>query len=497
MKKRYYSLLLVALVGLLSCTSQTEEPLPASDTETIRFGLSQSLSRADFEADPAGMLSLTWDEGDKVGISAARGEQPLGSNFSYAVSERFDEGRSALLAAVSNLYQYRWDGEGDYTFFAYYPYTGTQGAGVHYLTQVSLPATQQQAAAGDFSHLKSLWVMKSEPRHIVGKQQTVDLTFRGIYSIVELKLKLAAPDTKSRSIERVQLNAQTNPLAAPIANLTLTSSKEEEKQEPALIVNDGVNYVDVELGQPFTLSDTAEQSIWLLVVPGVHAAGEIGVQLATNDSYRLDLTIPEAVTFEPNKVYRKEVLIDPADFYYYRDPSAPAVTYFKPVRDMADLTDGEYIISFDFANSDVDYLLQVLPVTRNPIPMTFEAAQVAYFGDMGIQSIADGYVWNLKADGDNWAISAVGTNGKTYLLNGCNQAQGISIAETLTGHYASTREYSNIWTISVVDSGSWIMQPILAPARYMGVDLVNNQWRFPTVSTASDGSFVFYKKVTE
>ena len=134
---------------------------------------------------------------------------------------------------------------------------------------------------------------------------------------------------------------------------------------------------------------------------------------------------------------------------------------------------------------------------RNPIPMTFESAQISYFGDMGIQSIAEGYVWTLKADGDNWAISAVGADGKNYLLNGCNQAQGVAIAETLTGYYAATREYSNVWTISVADSGSWIMQSTLAPTRYLAVDLVNNHWRFPTATTASNGSFVFYKKVTE
>ncbi|MBR3846564.1 MAG: fimbrillin family protein [Alistipes sp.] len=481
----------------MGCSKSDEAVNTVIEGDVVQFAMQQPISRALFEADPAGALNVAWELGDKVGISATVDGRLLGANYQYAVSKIAPETGSATLGAVSTLFQFRWAEEKAHTFYGYYPYTGEQGQGVHYLTEVSLPATQPQAAAGDFSHLHPMWVMKSNPYTIQGGQGTVSMDFRGVFSIVELKLKYATQPAKDRAITRVQLNATEAPLAAPIANLTLSSDKEQEKQEPALIINDGALAVDVPLTQPCTLDEVQTQSIWLLVVPGTHAAGSIGLQLETADSYRLDMTIPEAVNFEPNKVYRKEIAIDPADFYYYRDPNAPAVTYFKPIRDIADLTDGEYIISFDFANSDVDYLMQVQPVMRNPIPMTFESAQISYFGDMGIQSIAEGYVWTLKADGDNWAISAVGADGKNYLLNGCNQAQGVAIAETLTGYYAATREYSNVWTISVADSGSWIMQSTLAPTRYLAVDLVNNHWRFPTATTASNGSFVFYKKVTE
>ncbi len=482
----------------MGCSKSDEAVNTVIEGDVVQFAMQQPISRALFEADPAGALNVAWELGDKVGISATVDGRLLGANYQYAVSKIAPETGSATLGAVSTLFQFRWAEEKAHTFYGYYPYTGEQGQGVHYLTEVSLPATQPQAAAGDFSHLHPMWVMKANPYTIQGGQSTVSMDFRGVFSIVELKLRYVAQPTKNRAITRVQLNAAEAPLAAPIANLTLSSDKEQEKQEPALIINDGALAVDVPLTQPCTLDEAQTQSIWLLVVPGTHAAGSIGLQLETADSYRLDMTIPEAVNFEPNKVYRKEIVIDPADFYYYRDPNAPAVTYYKQIQDITQLTEGEYIIGFDYTDAaSADYLLQVQPIVRNPIPMTFEDAQVAYFADMGILSVAAGYVWQLKADGENWAISGEGANGTTYLLNGCNQAQGIAIAETLTGYYASTREYSNLWTISVADSGNWIMQSILAPTRYLAVDLVNMHWRLPTATTASTGSFVFYKKVTE
>ena len=498
--KNWLNLIFVGGVMLLmGCSTQSDFQAPASETKDIRFGISQQQARAYFAEDPAGALCVGWDLGDGIGISATKDGEPFGANYEYRVKESLDEGTSAVLTASSTQYTYRWSEEAAYTFYGYYPYTGTPDAEPHYLTSVSLPAEQPQAAVNDFSHLQAWWVMKAEPYTIQGLQEQVELSFRGVFSIVELKLRYAKTPSKNRSIERVQLNAQTTPLAVTIGSLTLTSDKEAEKQEPALIVNDGVKSVDVPLGRPANLDETTTQSIWLLVAPGVHAAGELAVQLATVDSYRLDMTIPEAVTFEPNKVYRKEVVINPDDFYYYRDPSAPAVTYFKPIRDIAQLTEGEYIISFDAADAAAtDYLLQVQPITRNPIPKSFEDAEVTYFEDMGILTVAAGYVWNLKAEGENWTISGEGSNGKTYLLNGCNQAQGVAIAETLTGYYVSTREYSNVWVIAADDaSGNWIMQSIVAPTRYLAVDEVNMQWRFPTVTTVAKGSFVFYKKVTE
>ena len=499
--KNWLNLIFVGGVMLLmGCSTQSDLQAPASETKDIRFGISQQQARAYFAEDPAGALCVGWDLGDGIGVSATKDGEPFGANYEYRVKESLDEGASAVLTASSTQYTYRWSEEAAYTFYGYYPYTGTPDAEPHYLTSVSLPAEQPQAAVNDFSHLQAWWVMKAEPYTIQGLQEQVELSFRGVFSIVELKLRYAKTPSKNRSIERVQLNAQTTPLAVTIGSLTLTSDKEAEKQEPALIVNDGVKSVDVPLGRPANLDETTTQSIWLLVAPGAHAAGELAVQLATVDSYRLDMTIPEAVTFEPNKVYRKEVVINPDDFYYYRDPSAPAVTYFKPIRDISQLTEGEYIISFDSADAAAtDYLLQVQPIMRNPIPKSFDDAEVTYFEDMGILTVAAGYVWSLKADGENWTISGEGSNGKTYLLNGCNKAQGVAIAETVTGHYASSDcEYSNVWVIAADDtSGNWIMQSVVAPTRYLDVDETNMQWRFPTVTTATKGSFVFYKKVTE
>lgn len=501
MKRIFYILLAGLLAVSVGCSVQNDSVgEPAGDE--IRFGASQVTSKVDFNTDPAGALNLTWAVGDEIGISATKNGELLGCNYLYSTKECSEDGTSATLAASSNLFAYRWAEEGNYTFSAYYPFAGVQGSGVHYLTTVSLPAVQNQQCADDYSHLKDMWTMKSEPYTISGEQSTVQLSFRGVYSIVELKLKYAAATTASRPVERVQLHSSVTPLAANNMSLMLDTDSATDLAEGALVINEGegANSVDVMLAQPLTLSDEQTQSIWLLVVPGEHEAGEIGVQLQTANSYRLDLTIPEAVNFEPNKVYRKEVVVSAEDFYYWKDPNAPAVTYYKPITALEDITDGEYIIGFDFKDESVgDMWLELAGATRNPIAAAYDEAQIEPYGDLGILSVAQGFVWTLKKSGEGFNISTLNKEETVWLLNGCNKAQGISMATTVTGHYVKDETYSNLWYIHAEEeSGEFYIQNETSPARYLVIDTVNNnEWRNGGNKPTDKGTFVFYKKVTE
>lgn len=499
--KNWLNLIFVGGVMLLmGCSTQSDFQAPASETKDIRFGISQQQARAYFAEDPAGALCVGWDLGDGIGISATKDGEPFGANYEYRVKESLDEGASAVLTASSTQYTYRWSEEAAYTFYGYYPYTGTPDAEPHYLTSVSLPAEQPQAAVNDFSHLQAWWVMKAEPYTIQGLQEQVELSFRGVFSIVELKLRYAKAPSKNRSIERVQLNAQTTPLAVTIGNLTLTSDKEAEKQEPALIVNDGVKSVDVPLGRPANLDETTTQSIWLLVAPGAHAAGELAVQLATVDSYRLDMTIPEAVTFEPNKVYRKEVVINPDDFYYYRDPSAPAVTYFKPVTKLEDITDGEYLLGFRYTKEspECDYLMPVAPIVRNPILTDHTTANVAPYLDMGILSVDGHYVWKVTQGTNGLTFRGTAANGNDYYLIGCDKMQGFSIATSLTegGYKSYIGTYTDEFYLSVVEnSGGFRLQIAATSARLLNWYTDSSIRNAPVAE--ENGVVLLYKKVTE
>lgn len=499
--KNWLNLIFVGGVMLLmGCSTQSDLQAPASETKDIRFGISQQQARAYFAEDPAGALCVGWDLGDGIGISATKDGEPFGANYEYRVKESLDEGASAVLTASSTQYTYRWSEEAAYTFYGYYPYTGTPDAEPHYLTSVSLPAEQPQAAVNDFSHLQAWWVMKAEPYTIQGLQEQVELSFRGVFSIVELKLRYAKAPSKNRSIERVQLNAQTTPLAVTIGNLTLTSDKVAEKQEPALIVNDGVKSVDVPLERPANLDETTTQSIWLLVAPGAHAAGELAVQLATVDSYRLDMTIPEAVTFEPNKVYRKEVVINPDDFYYYRDPSAPAVTYFKPVTKLEDITDGEYLLGFRYTKEspECDYLMPVAPIVRNPILTDHTTANVAPYLDMGILSVDGHYVWKVTQGTNGLTFRGTAANGNDYYLIGCDKMQGFSIATSLTegGYKSYIGTYTDEFYLSVVEnSGGFRLQIAATSARLLNWYTDSSIRNAPVAE--ENGVVLLYKKVTE
>ena len=491
------------MLGAVGCSSHSERVAPASETDVIRFGVSQSLSRAAFTEDPAGALCVGWEEGDAIGISATKNDTPIGANYEYRIDELLEEGAAANLAASSSQFTYRWSEAAEYTFYGYYPHTGAPNATPHYLTQVSLPAEQPQAAANDFSHLSQWWVMKAEPYTIQGLQQTVQLSFRGVFSIVELKLRYAKPLNKSRQIERVQLNAATTPLAVVNGNLTLTSTKEAEKQEPALIVNDGVNSVDVPLARVTELSDSETQSIWLLVAPGQHAAGELSVKLMAIDSYHVDVTIPEAVTFEPTKVYRKEVVVNPDDYYYYRDPSTPAVTYFKQVMTVEDITDGEYLLGFRYTGVTPaqDYLVPVAPMVRNPIVTNYDTANVAYYLDLGILAVDSHYVWNVTKGDKGFTFRGTAANGSSYYLLACDKAQGFSIATSLTeGVYASYKgTYTDQLALTALDDGSGFrMQVSTTSARTMCFDSTTPSESIRNFPLAeANGAVILYKKVTE
>ena len=501
MKKVWNLIIGGAMLGVVGCSSHSEAVAPASGTDVIRFGVSQSLSRAAFTEDPAGALCIGWEEDDAIGISATKNDTPIGANYEYRIDELLEEGAAANLAASSSQFTYRWSEAAEYTFYGYYPHTGAPNATPHYLAQVSLPAEQPQAAANDFSHLSQWWVMKAEPYTIQGLQQTVQLSFRGVFSIVELKLRYAKPLNKSRQIERVQLNAATTPLAVVNGNLTLTSTKEAEKQEPALIVNDGVNSVDVPLARVTELSDSETQSIWLLVAPGQHAAGELSVKLMSLDSYHVDVTIPDAVTFEPNKVYRKEVVVNPDDFYYYRDPSAPAVTYFKQVTTVEEITDGEYLLGFRYTGVTPaqDYLVPVAPIARNPIVTTYDTANVAYYLDFGVLSVDSHYVWTVTKGDKGFTFRGTAANGSSYYLLACNKAQGFSIATSLTeGVYNSYKgTYTDQLALTALDDGSGFrMQETATSARTSCLDAASATLRnLPT--TEANGAVILYKKVTE
>ena len=501
MKKVWNLIIGGAMLGVVGCSSHSEAVAPASETDVIRFGVSQSLSRAAFTEDPAGALCIGWEEDDAIGISATKNDTPIGANYEYRIDELLEEGAAANLAASSSQFTYRWSEAAAYTFYAYYPYSGAPNNTPHYLTQVSLPAEQPQAAANDFSHLQQWWVMKSEPCTIQGLQQTVQLSFRGVFSIVELKLRYATAASKSRVISGVQFSSQTNPLAITNGNLTLTSNKEAEKSEPAVIVNDGVNSIHVPLGRPTALSESETQSIWVLVAPGQHAAGELSVKLMSADSYHLDVTIPDAVNFEPNKVYRKEVVINPDDFYYYRDPSAPAVTYFKPVTTLEDITDGEYLLGFRYTKETpaIDYLIPVTPATRNPIVTDYATANVVTYLDLGILSADSHYVWTVTKGDKGFTFRGTAANGSPYYLLACDKAQGFSIATSLTeGVYNSYKgTYTDQLALTALDDGSGFrMQETATSARTSCLDAASATVRnLPT--TEANGAVILYKKVTE
>ena len=458
MKKVLYILQTIAVVMLFGCQNVGEESFVDGGLgDAVRFGVHNPSTRVEF-ADGAEGLSIGWTMGDNIGISATKMGEPVGCNYPYGVSEISEDGE-AKLAALSNHYTHRWAGEATMIFTAYYPHSGVAGEGVDYLAPVALPAVQTQKSVGDYSHLKDLWVMKSEPYTVNGVMSAVELSFRGVYSIVELKLRYADGKSNNRSIKDVQLHSTTAPVAITNANLMLAGNLESDEENSPLAISDGVDSIRLDVQTPFKLSADNTSSVWMVVAPGSHAAGELSVVLNTSDSYRLEMSIADAANFEPNKVYRKEIAVNPADYVKVESSDEPS-----------DETPKEYYaIGWVDANGAVK-LLPNVAVDRRPAMHTIGVSDALLGVEVGengslVGEIPSLFHWEIeKLENGFYTFSYENEAGEVNYLIGegvCDESSGLAVKPmnedgTFSAYYSSANNgYANTFAINAREDGGY------------------------------------------
>lgn len=482
MKRISYVILLLA--AFVSCTKNVQTVSQRSD---VVFRVASLDTRAAFDTDQTGLF-VSWENADMVGISASRQDEPIGVNYSYMLSS----GSESVLEPTSTIYRYEASSE-ETSYYAYYPYSGEPQSGVHYLAPLTLSDQQAYDPSQPLAHLKENWMMRAEPCVLNSVTSTVDLTFSGVFSIVELKLRYDEPTSKSYPLEKVTLKSAGDPLAVSAGNLRLDTSVSDDPSQSPIIINTGVDSVALALDYTVTLSDTEEDVFYFVVAPGRHEAEELSVILTTDNQYKTQVKIAEGVTFKPNTVYHKSVTIDSEGFVSTKpEGEKEEVTVYVPVSVPDGLTDGEYIMAFEHTDGNT-YLLPRAPVSKNPKLVSLADAQVVFDQEGNIISVSEGYLWTFVKNGAVWKFSYV-QDDLTYKLIGTNKAQGITISDTLSGSY--TTQYYDTWSVTKSDD-KVIIQVSEVPTRWFVAytDTTNGIAQFQNGGQPY-GSWKFYKKTT-
>lgn len=171
---------------------------------------------------------------------------------------------------------------------------------------------QEQSAAGDYSHIGDYTVLASNKVSRGANQEApIAFQFTNCMSIVELTLKGDA----TRKIKSVTLTSENAPLQFEEAFLAVedfTTSKDVVEEPYTIYTAEGdgtkgilSNSVTVSL-YDWTVLSSEGIKLYFVVMPGVHAAGEITLSTTDNGGNTTSVKMG-AITFEKNKVYRPSI----------------------------------------------------------------------------------------------------------------------------------------------------------------------------------------------
>ena len=475
MKLKYLFLLAIAFAA---CTKNAPEPAEGLDNSLVQFKALTGQTRVSFATDADNALDLTWEIGEQIGVSACQGEEIVGVNYPYGIKDEEN-----TLEPSSSLYTFKKSSQ-ERTYYAYYPYAGEAGAGVHYIAPMSLPSEQKFDTREPLKYLSEYWVMKAAPYTVNSAAKTVDFSFSGVFSIIELKLIYSKAASKNYPLKKLSIKSEAAPLAIEQGNLNLTTTDKTQQ----LIINSPVDSVALIMDADVTLSESVTQSFYLVVAPGQHQS--VSLELTSSNSYKAQIQIDGAVTFAPNTVYHKTVTVDPDTFKWFaqnEDDVQPMKTVYAPVATVEEIVDGEYIIGFLHNDGDY-YVVPTTPTTMNPVMTSFETASVDRDADGNIVSISTGYEWEVENTGSAWTFVSNG-----YKLIGANKAQGIAVSNDGTGNYSPKENYSDKWHINMSDDQTKIMmRPETSTTRYISLSKDYLQYRLP--GPTPEGTLIFYKK---
>lgn len=474
-----------SLLALVACSVEPYEEVQNNEAlrgEPVRFSVdvTSDASRTIFTNGEEG-LSVRWGSDDKVSISATKGSEVVGENYSYQIIPSADpEKASAQLKPELSSYQYFCSEVEGCTFRAYYPFAGMNNR--PWDGEVALPSQQLQAAANSSEHLGGYSFMKSLP-HTVGEGESqINLQFYNIYSIVGVRLSLLTETIAPMPIKQISLtSADGVTLAFDAATVDMSTTYEQDMAAAPLTISTPSDHIDMSLASPMILSEDG-QTVFFMVAPGTHAAGSLKLHMETTNSFAVDMTLDGGVTFEPNKVYTKELALNAEDFYF---------NGLKP-SDLA-ATD-EVVITFTMlregvAASGKTFVLPNTPTTSRPRATEMSKSGIELPLGSDIEgAVRDVYKWNFVAEGDGtYSICHTADNGTTYYLT---QGEGSEDLFVLSKEQIDPALHKTAWSITTSGLGYAMTA---TGARYVGV--TSNAQLFSPWQTAP--GYISIYKVTD
>ena len=314
MKNKAYiilSMIFPAIMG--SCTQELEDKgrpvIP--DGTPVQFSAAQGNTpdtRTEVSAGDDGLLDIVWSADDAIGIYGMVDGRSSGSNVEYAVTPS-DNGSDATLSAVDPSEMFTWQSGVDQGYYAYYPYDDDET--VDWQVQAhpfSLPSVQVQQAGNSPAHLSDYLLMTAKQEFSADDNAggNVRYVFRNIFSVVEFRLKMDAQlSIDAVPVKNAVLSSASTDLAWPEATIDLTAEVADEASLPVTVTASGKE-ISLDITENADLVKDGYTSLWFVAAPGVHGAGDLTLRLTAIDNSVYTLTIPEGVTFLPNRHYVRE-----------------------------------------------------------------------------------------------------------------------------------------------------------------------------------------------
>ena len=243
--------------------------------------------------------SLEWTSSDQVGIYG-KGDVS-GGNYAYnAIPDDGDAAKCSFVPAEKGrVFPYS---DKAASYYAYRPFSANAGDAGPEAVIITVPSVQNQNAVNDMSHISDYYFMKAAPVTVTG-EDVVNLSFKGIVSIVELQLKMISGTV---SVSGLRLVSEGDDLAVD-GTVDLTSSGDGISK-----VN-GAKEVDLTLGTAASVTASAVRKFYFVVAPGSHPEGKLKLEVIATDNSVNTITLP-AVKFEPNHNYVQSVMVDINEF---------------------------------------------------------------------------------------------------------------------------------------------------------------------------------------
>lgn len=297
------TLLLIASVALAmaACTNDVAEPSYGDFVKSgeVAFTATSVGTRTSMTPNANGGLDIAWVGGeDQIGIFASDETAPISANAAYSAVE---SGSYTAFQAEETAIQW---GTGVHSFYAYYPYT--EASDLHQTAvPASIPAVQEQAAAGDLAHIEPLAFMYASKE--ASKGAVVDFSFVNAFSVLEVKL-CAAEGTVACDAVIFRATDEAEVVSASNIYVNLTNGALDYSSAEAS------NEVRVNLAEAVELNTETPASVYAMITPG-HAgktfqavavvAGkevvlgemavpETGIPAGVKATLSLNVTAPEA-----------------------------------------------------------------------------------------------------------------------------------------------------------------------------------------------------------